>query len=89
MKDFKVLYQKAVSATSTQKLPESINDLLIRDFNEEELSLDESKALQNYLQFRNDLLGSAIDDTDFSDKIKKLRIIANFTPWREFLNDYK
>lgn len=86
MEDLKELYTKAV-ATARDKslLPESINDLLIKDLNEEPLTAEERLALQNYHTFKSRLLNSAKDDSDFSDRIKKLRIIANFTHWKEFL----
>lgn len=87
MEEFKELYQKAILVTKEKNnLPESINDLLIKDFNEEILSAEEYKALQNYHLFKTKLLSSAKDDDDFADRIKKLRVIANFTNWREFLN---
>ncbi len=82
---FKELYQKAVSVTRVVLLPESINDLLIKDLNEEVLSKEEMMALQNYDKFRNNILSSVANDSEFADKIKKLRVIANFTSWREFL----
>lgn len=85
MNSFKELYKKAISTTNVEKLPESINDLLIKDLNGEVLSKEELIALQNYHRFRTNLLSTAKDDNDFSDKIKKLRVIANFTHWREFL----
>lgn len=89
MKQFEELYNKALSNTKSNHLPESINDLLIKELNEEKLSEEEFQALRNYYKFRNTLLSSAINDEDFSNKIKKLRVIANFTRWQEFLNDYK
>jgi len=79
------LYQKALSVSQQESLCVSINDLLIKDLNGEPLNEEEAKALSNYFHFRNQLLSSAKDDNDFSDKIKKLRIIANFTNWKEFL----
>jgi len=82
------LYQKAISNTTSQKLPESINDLLIKDLNGSSLSNEENTALQNYYKFRNELLAAAKDDTDFAQKIKQLRVIANFTNWKEFLNEH-
>lgn len=85
MDKFITLYQKAISTTQSEKLPDSINDLLIKDLNEEVLNEEEYKALCNYHQFKTTLLSSAKDDNDFSEKIKKLRVIANFTHWREFL----
>jgi len=85
MEKLSELYQKALSVSQQESLSVSINDLLIKDLNGEVLSEDEAKALSNYIQFRNQLISSAKDDNDFSDKIKKLRVIANFTNWREFL----
>jgi len=85
MKKLSELYQKALSVSQQESHPISINDLLIKDLNGEVLSEDEAKALSNYIQFRTQLLSSAKDDNDFSDKIKKLRVIANFTNWKEFL----
>ncbi|GIV29223.1 MAG: hypothetical protein KatS3mg028_0289 [Bacteroidia bacterium] len=86
MEELKELYTKAVAiARDKSLLPESINDLLIKDLNEETLTTEECLALQNYHAFKSRLLSSAKDDNDFSDRIKKLRIIANFTHWREFL----
>jgi hypothetical protein len=84
MEKLSELYQKALSVSQQESLSVSINDLLIKDLNGEVLSDDEAKALSKYIQFRNQLLSSAKDD-NFSDKIKKLRVIANFTNWREFL----
>ncbi|RME19770.1 MAG: hypothetical protein D6799_00605 [Bacteroidetes bacterium] len=87
MEEWKELYAKAVSFTRDKSSPpESINDLLIKDLNDEPLTSEEHQALQNYHVFKTSLLKSAKDDNDFSDKVKKLRIIANFTPWKEFLN---
>ena len=82
------LYQKALRSTASQKLPESINDLLIKDLNGLSLSNEENIALQNYYKFRNQLLATAKDDADFTQKIKQLRVIANFTNWKEFLNEH-
>ncbi len=87
MEKFKELYQKAISVTNSQYFPESINDLLIKDLNEEKLSEQEQHALQNYYKFRNHLLANTTNDNDFADKIKKLRIIANFTHWQDFLTE--
>lgn len=86
MEFYNSLYQKAIEVIEADELPKSINDLLIKYLNEEPLSEEENTALQNYYRFRNQLLSSAKSETEFSDKIKKLRIIANFTPWKEFLN---
>ena len=86
MESYDALYQKAIRVIEADELPESINDLLIKYLNEEPLSEKENTALQNYYCFRSQLLASAKSDTEFSDKIKKLRIIANFTPWKGFLN---
>ncbi len=88
MEKFTKLYSKALSFARSNTLPESINDLLIKDLNNEPLSEQEHSALQNYYKFRNQLLSNASDDDDFSNKIKKLRIIANFTDWREFLMNF-
>lgn len=88
MEKLKELYFKALSFSESKTLPQSINDLLIKDLNDEPLSEQERSALQNYYKFRNQLLSNASDDNDFSNKIKKLRIIANFTDWREFLNEF-
>ncbi len=85
MKNLDKLYIKALSVTKNKITPESINDLLIKELNEIPLSQEESKALSNYHKFRNELLASATDDNDFSNKIQKLRVIANFVNWQEFL----
>ncbi|GIV27754.1 MAG: hypothetical protein KatS3mg027_1568 [Bacteroidia bacterium] len=87
MEKFYELYSKALSSTNSQKLPESINDLLVKDLNDENLTEQQKRALHNYYKFRTQLLASATDDTDFSNKVKKLRTIANFSDWKEFLNE--
>lgn len=81
------LYHKAVAHPQSTSLSESINDLLIKDLNEECLSAEEIQALKNYHTFKSKILQSAKDDEDFAEKIKKLRIIANFIHWKVFLTD--
>ncbi|MEW6772435.1 MAG: hypothetical protein AB1304_00390 [Bacteroidota bacterium] len=86
MDKLKELYDKALTHTSVNQLPESINDVILKFLNEELLSAEEIQAYKNYERFRNHLLSEANDDKDFADRIKKLRVIANFTHWKEFLN---
>ena len=83
-----------LNALSTQKSTEkssidniiSINDL--RDKHEEGPLNDEEKtALLNYDNYRIRNLNSATDEEDFHSKYRLLQVLANLSPYQEFLQD--
>ena len=84
--DFKSIYQKALSSAKSESgLPESINDLRIKDLNGEVLSTDQITALTNYELFKKNLLESVSEEDKFQECVKKLSVISNFTSWKDFV----
>ena len=63
----------------------SINDL--RDKDERGILNEEEKtALSNYESYRIKKLGCAADDEDFHSRYRLLQVLANLSPWQEFLH---
>ncbi|HIA37387.1 MAG TPA: hypothetical protein EYM84_10470 [Flavobacteriales bacterium] len=77
--------QKAGDKTSVEEII-SINDL--RDKHEEgPLNDEEKSALLNYDNYRIRNLNSATDEEDFHSKYRLLQVLANLSPYKEFLHD--
>ena len=77
--------QKPVQKSSVDDIV-SINDL--RDKHEEGPLNDEEKtAILNYENHRIKHLNSAIDEEDFHSKYRLLQVLANLSPYQEFLHD--
>lgn len=75
--------QKTGGKTSVGEII-SINDL--RDKHEEGPLNDEEKtALLNYDNYRIRNLNSATDEEDFHSKYRLLQVLANLSPYQEFL----
>jgi hypothetical protein len=67
----------------------SINDLRDKEFSGTFLSADEKCALQNYDNYRINLLNAQQDDESFHKTYRQLQVIANLGDWKEFLKaDY-
>ncbi len=64
----------------------SINDL--REKHEEgPLNNEEKTALLNYDNYRIRNLNSATDEEDFHSKYRLLQVLANLSPYQEFLKE--
>ncbi|MCX8080884.1 MAG: hypothetical protein N3F09_06575 [Bacteroidia bacterium] len=72
--------------TSASGLYESINDLRDKEFSGIPLTEKEKKALSNFEQFRISVLNSISDDEQFHLTYRKFQVLANLTPWTDFLN---
>lgn len=65
----------------------SINDLKDRELNGLSLSMDEKKAIVNYDSFRIKVLNEQKDDKSFHNKYLQLQVMANLSPYDEFLKE--
>ena len=65
----------------------SINDLKELEFNEEELETNQRLALKNFDRFRISELNSQTSENKFHNKYMQLQVLANLTPYEEFLKE--
>ena len=65
----------------------SINDLKDRELSGLSLSMDEKKAIVNYDSFRIKVLNEQKDDKSFHNKYLQLQVMANLSPYDEFLKE--
>lgn len=63
----------------------SINDLIVREMEGENLSCNQFMAVQNYYQLKISYLGEAVNSTLFNEKSFVTRLAANFIPYKEFI----
>ena len=76
--------QKSFSGLSTDELV-SINDL--RDKSERgKLGTQEKIALSNYERYRIKKLNESASEDDFHEMYKLLQVLANLSPFQEFLS---
>jgi hypothetical protein len=67
----------------------SINDLRDKEFSGAHMSAEEKRALQNYDNYRINLLNAQEGDEAFHKAYRQLQVIANLGDWKEFLKaDY-
>lgn len=68
----------------------SINDLREKEFSGSLLSTEEKCALQNYDNYRINLLNAQENEESFHKIYRQLQVIANLGDWKEFLKaDYE
>ncbi|HLG03830.1 MAG TPA: hypothetical protein VI731_09565 [Bacteroidia bacterium] len=67
----------------------SINDLRDREFNGENLSADERRALHNFDRFRIEELNHHQNDMAFHERYRQLQVLANLADWKEFADGSK
>lgn len=65
----------------------SINDLRDREFSGSELSQNEKQALVNFDRYRLKELNSQKTERDFHNKYIQLQVMANLSPFEEFLKE--
>lgn len=70
---------------SRLNLPVSVDDLRDKEFNGQQLSKEEKKALRNYESFRVEYLKEAKGEEDFQRRYFQLRSWANLHSYKEFL----
>lgn len=64
----------------------SINDLRDKE-DSVKLSIDEKTALNNYNTYRVKKLNIATDEEDFHSMYRLLQVLANLSPYQEFLHE--
>jgi hypothetical protein len=65
----------------------SINDLRDVEYKGEELSPQERLALKNFDRYRIDVLNSQKSEKAFHKAYTKLQVLANLSPYDEFLKE--
>ena len=65
----------------------SINDLKEMDFNDEPLTTLQRNALKNFDRYRITVLNSQTSESSFHKKYMQLQVMANLTPFEEFLKE--
>jgi len=65
----------------------SINDLKEMDFNDETLTPLQRNALKNFDRYRITSLNEQISESSFHKKYMQLQVMANLTPFEEFLKE--
>lgn len=65
----------------------TINDLREKEFNGEILKDEERKALRNFEEYRLNELNNQSNESSFHNKYIQLQVMANLSPFEEFLND--
>jgi len=76
--------QRSFRGTSTEEIV-SINDL--RDKSERGILNDQEKvALNNYENYRIKKLNASASEEDFHEMYKLLQVLANLSPFQEFLH---
>tara|TARA_R110001592_G_scaffold61993_5_gene189430 strand:- start:1336 stop:1608 length:273 start_codon:yes stop_codon:yes gene_type:complete len=65
----------------------SINDLRDVEYKGEELSPQERLALKNFDRYRIDVLNSQKSEKEFHQAYTKLQVLANLSPYVEFLKE--
>lgn len=63
----------------------SINDLIVKEIEGENLSCNQFMAVQNYYQIKISYLEEAVNSVLFTEKSLITRLAANFIPYREFV----
>lgn len=79
------------SQTSSRKAliggEDSINDLRDMDYQGMELSPQQRLALKNFDRYRISVLNSQQSEKDFHKAYTKLQVLANLSPYVEFLKE--
>lgn len=65
----------------------SINDLRDMDYADQELTTQQRLALKNFDRFRIAELNSQKNENNFHKKYMHLQVMANLTPFNEFLKE--
>lgn len=65
----------------------SVNDLRDKEFNHIDLSPNERLAIKNFDRYRISILSQQSSEKDFHNSYMKLQVMANLTPYEEFLKE--
>lgn len=65
----------------------SINDLKELEFKDEDLGTNQRLALKNFDRYRISELNSQTSENKFHNKYMQLQVMANLTPYEEFLKE--
>ena len=65
----------------------SINDLRDKDYENIDLTTNERLALKNYDRYRISELNKQLSETKFHNKYLQLQVMANLSPFDEFLKE--
>lgn len=65
----------------------TVNDLRDKEYNNKELTTNERIALKNYDRYRIKVLSQKITEKEFHSRYQKLQVMANLTPFEEFLKE--
>ena len=66
----------------------SINDLREKDYEEQDLSTNERLALKNFDRYRISELNKQTSEESFHKKYLQLQVMANLSPFEEFLKEF-
>lgn len=78
---------KTNSVKTNHSLVESINDLRDLEYNGVGLSPQQRLAVKNYDRYRISVLNSQVNEEDFHKAYMKLQVLANLSPYQEFLKE--
>lgn len=65
----------------------TINDLIDCDINEQPLSHQQRLALKNFERYKIHELNQQLTEVEFNKKYRKLQVMANLHPFKEFLKE--
>lgn len=65
----------------------SINDLREKEYNNLDLNHNERLALKNFDRYRIKVLSAKTSEKDFHNSYQKLQVLANLSPFNEFLKE--
>jgi len=65
----------------------TINHLRDSDFNGRPLSHQQRLALKNFDRYRNHELNQQLSETDFHKRYTQIQVMANLSPFKEFLKE--
>jgi hypothetical protein len=65
----------------------TINDLREKDYTNKELSPNERLALKNFDRYRIAELNKQVNENNFNAKYLQLQVMANLSPYSEFLKE--
>jgi hypothetical protein len=65
----------------------TINDIRDLDYSNQDLSTQQRLALKNFDRYRISELNRQFSEDDFHKKYMQLQVMANLTPYNEFLKE--
>lgn len=63
----------------------TINDLIIKEMDGENLSCNQFLAIKNYYKLKINYMKASINEESFSENTFISRLAANFVPYKEFI----